>query len=158
MYKTLLTIIKRRPPVLLVLPFVYLLMVALVKWQLSPQLGTVYFLIGGVIGLFFMDAAEVFFKLDPSPFRSILFAAGLGVVSTFLVTSSDSLIAVGLVLSLSLNIILWQLGEWQLRKNMDSWYRLIAIQVKPEVQRIISGGFVLLFLIQSLLFVVGGLR
>ena len=158
MYKTLLTIIKRRPPMLLVLPLVYLFMMALVKWQLSPQIGTVYFLVGGVVGLFFMDAAEVFFKLEPSPFRSILFAAGLAVVSTFLITSSDSFTAIGLVLSLSLNIILWQLGEWQLRKNMNSWYQLIAVQVKPEVQRVISACFVLLFLIQSLLFVVGGMR
>lgn len=152
------TILKRRPFILYVLPMVYLVMMALVKWQLSPQIGTVYFIIGGLIGLFFMDAAEVLFKLEPSPFRSILFTGGLAILSTFLVTSSDSLLAVGLVLSLSLNIILWQVGEWQLRKNMNSWYQLIAKDVKPETQRLITVGLVLLFLIQSLLFVVGGLR
>lgn len=154
----ILAIIKRRPPMLLVIPLLYLVAVCLVKWQLTPRPGMFLFLLGGAMGLFFMDAAEVFFKLNPSPFRSVLFAAGLALISTFLVTSSESFVAVGLVLTLSLNLLLWQVGEWQVHQQLHSWYRMIAVPVRPEVQRLITAGFVLLFCVHTLLFLAGGMR
>lgn len=144
---------KSKPLILIVIPLVYILLVGLVRWWLSPPVAALLYVAGGVIGVFLLDAAEAFFNVHPSPFRSVVFAAGFVVVSVFVVTSSANLMAVGLVLSLYLSMILMLLGELHLRGNLDSWFRLVATPVSRGTQirllYIFSGIFVLLTVLAS---------
>ncbi|HUD20090.1 MAG TPA: hypothetical protein VMR81_06640 [Patescibacteria group bacterium] len=146
-------IVRRKPMFLILLSIGYLLLVSVLKWTVHPILGTLLFIVGGLIGVYFLDIAEVFFHLNPSPFRSILFEAAFIVVSLFVVTSSGSMITNGLVLSIYLAMILWQVGEWQVQKNLNSWYRLVAGAVSVQIQRSILIGFVILFIIETYFFI-----
>ena len=121
-------IIKRKPTLFLFMSLGYLLLVGFLKWQIHPPISAIWFFVGGAVGVYFLDAAEVFFALSPSPFRSFVFLIGFVVVSLFIATSSGARIAQGLVLSLYLTLILWQIGERQLRGNLDSWYPPILAQ------------------------------
>jgi hypothetical protein len=145
-------IVKRKPPLFLIVSLGYLILVGLLKWHLSPPLGALWFLIGGAIGVYFLDAAEVFFALNPSPFRSVIFAGAFVIVSLFVATSSGSLLAQGLVFSLYLTLILWQVGQWQYSGNLDDWYRMIAAPVTTTVERWGLIIFTLIFLIETFLF------
>lgn len=147
-------IIIKKPPLFLVISLLYLGLIAFLRWGIPPPIEAIYYTVGALLGVFFLDIAEVFFNLSPSPFRSIVFAAGFAIVSFFVVSSSDSLLGKGLVLSLYLTLLLWQLGEWQLRGNLESWYRMIAGSVSVQVQQWLLIGFVVLFLVETYLFVV----
>lgn len=147
-------IILKKPPLFLVVSLAYLALIAFLKWGISPPIDALYYGGGALLGIFFLDIAEVFFNLSPSPFRSIVFAVGFAIVSFFVVSSSDSLVGKGLVLSLYLTLLLWQLGEWQLRGNLESWYRMIAGSVSVQAQQWLLIGFVVLFLVETYLFVV----
>ncbi len=105
------------------------------------------------MGIYLLDIAEVFFHLVPSPFRSVVFAAAFVAMSFFVVTSSDSTLASGLVLSLYLTMILWQVGEWQIQGNVATWYRMIAGAVSIQAQRWILIGFVVLFFVETFIFI-----
>ena len=148
----LLAIILRKPFLFVVTSLVYLVLVGFLKWQVHPPLSAVWYLTGGVIGIYFLDAAEIFFALTPSPFRSVVFLVLFIVVSFFVVTSSGSLLASGLVLSLFLSILLWQLGEWEVSKNIDSWYRMVAGGVSRSIERWVLAGSIVLFLIETYFF------
>lgn len=104
--KKIIEIIKNKPAVHAWGALVYLLAVGLVKWQLQPPIGAALFLAGGALGIYFLDFAEAFFKLTPSPFRTIQFFLVYAVASFFIVTSSGSLLAIGLVLSMYLSLLL----------------------------------------------------
>src|SRR5258706_11797931 len=107
----LLEIVRRKPLLFLFITLGYLLMVGFIKWQIHPPFAALWYLVGGAIGVYFLDAAEVFFALNPSPFRSIIFVIAFIILSFFVVTSSGSFLAIGLVFALYLNLILWQVGE-----------------------------------------------
>lgn len=146
-------IIRRKPLLFFVIPLAYLTLIAFLKWGIPPSTDAIYFAIGGVVGIFFLDIAEVFFNLTPSPFRTIVFVAGFAVISFFVISSTDSLLGKGLVLSLYLTLLLWQLGEWQVRGNLESWYRMVAGSVRVATQQWITFGFLVLFLVETYLFV-----
>lgn len=146
-------IIRRKPAFFFVVSIVYLLLAGLLKWRLQPAWDLLWYLIGGTIGVYFLDIAEVFFALEPSPFRSILFAGAFVLVSLFIVTSSGSALASGLVLSLYLSLVLWQVGQWRLRGNLDSWYSMIAATVEHRVQWWGLVVFAGLFVLETLLFI-----
>lgn len=145
-------IINRKPLIFVVAAIIYIALVGFLKWHITPPWEALWFMVGGLLGIYFLDAAEIFFHLAPSPFRSILFAAGFVLVSFFVVTSSGSLLASGLVLSLYLTMILWQMGEWRIAGNLASWYRMIAGPVDQNVQRWGMVLFVLLFLVETYVF------
>lgn len=144
----------RKPMVFLLISLFYLLLVALLKWQIRPAWpDTWLFLGGGVAGIYFLDAAEKFFRLNPSPFRSVIFAALFVIVSLFIVTSSGSFFASGLVLSLYLSMILRQVGEWEVAKNLDSWFQLTAEAMPRAVHRIFMIAFSVFFVVETLILV-----
>lgn len=149
----ILQIVKRKPIVFLFLSIGYVVAVALIKWQIAPPITALWFVAGAVFGTYFMDIAEVFFNLSPSPFRTIVFAAAYIVVSLFVVTSSGSMLASGLVLSLFLTLVLWQVGEWQVHRNLNSWYRMVAVPVTAATQGWLLVGFIAVFLIETWLFI-----
>lgn len=146
-------IIRRKPMFFLFVSLGYLVLVAFLKWNIHLTLDTLAFLIGGVIGVYFLDIAEVFFQLSPSPFRSIVFVGAFVFVSLFIVTSSGSPLASGLVLSLYATLVFWQVGQWQIQKNLNDWYRMIAGPVTIKAQQWILVGLVLLFFVETFLFV-----
>ena len=144
--------IRRKPLLFLFVSLGYLAVVAFFRWNIHPTINTALFLLGGVVGIYFLDISEVFFHLDPSPFRSIVFAVAFAAVSLFIITSSTSLLAGGLVLSLYLSLILWQVGEWQINGHLRSWYRMVAGEVTVPTQRLLLAAFILFFFIETFLF------
>lgn len=143
----------RKPLLFILIPLAHIVLVGLLKWRLRPPIESLMFFAGGAIGIYFLDAAEAFFKLTPSPFRSVLFLGLFAVVSFFVVTSANSLIASGLVLSLFLTMILWQVGEWKVSGNLTSWYRMVSGSVSLETQKWILVAFICLFVVETFLFV-----
>lgn len=148
-----LEIVRRKPILFLLISLSYLLLIAVLKWSIHPVAATALFVGGGVVGVYFLDIAEGFFNLSPSPFRSIVFAAAFALVGLFIVTSSGSMTAAGLVLSLYLTMILWQIGEWEIKGNLNDWYRMTAGTVSTRIQVWILLGFIAVFLIETLLFI-----
>lgn len=146
-------IIRRKPLFFLLVSLGYLVLIAFLKWNMHPQWETLSFLAGGILGVYFLDIAEVFFELSPSPFRSIVFVGAFVLVSLFVVTSSGSALASGLVLSLYLSLVFWQIGQWQIQGNLTDWYRMIAGVVDIRVQRWILVSFVALFLVETFVFI-----
>lgn len=106
-------LIKRKPPIFLVISLAYLIGVGLLKWQIQPPVWALAYLGGGLLGVYFLDIAEVFFNLTPSPFRTVVFQALFVLVSFFVVTSSGSFLATGLVLSIYLTMLLRLVFEWK---------------------------------------------
>jgi len=146
-------IIKKKPTLFLAVSIGYALGVGVIKWGIAwPPQAFLYFA-GSLLGVYFLDAAEVFFALSPSPFRSIVFMAAFSVVSFFIVTSSGSFVGSGLVLSLFLSLILWQIGELQIAGNLNSWYRMVAGPVSLSMQRWILFVFIAFFVIETYLFI-----
>lgn len=146
-------IIRKKPLLFLVVSIVYALGVGVLKWGIAwPPQAALYFG-GAILGVYFLDAAEVFFALVPSPFRSIVFMASFAVVSFFIVTSSGSFVGSGLVLSLFLSLILWQVGEFQITGNLNNWYRMVAGPVSLIVQRWILLVFIIFFVLETFLFI-----
>lgn len=149
----LLASIQKKSSRSVLIGFLYIVIVGLLKWHIQPPVSAVWYLMGGILGIYFLDIAETFFKLEPSPFRSIIFAIGFVMVSFFVVTSSGSFLATGLVFSLYLTLILWMVSQWQSEKNLNSWYTMIAGIISPSAQRWILIGFITVFFIETFLFV-----
>lgn len=145
--------LAKKPKIFLLVSFVYLVLVGFLKWQFHPVWDWVWYLVGGVMGVYFLDAAELFFNLNPSPFRSVVFMALFVIVGVFVITSSQSALATGLVLSLFLSLLLWQVGEWRVNGNVSTWYRMVAFSVPPQTQLIILGIFSLFFVLETYLFI-----
>lgn len=150
---TLRQIIKKKPVEFLFASVFFVLVTSLLKWGIHPTGETAWYLLGGMVGIYFMDIAEVFFALEPSPFHSIVFMGAYAVVSLFVTTSSSVSLARGLVLSLFLQLLLRQIGEWRLTGGNASWYRTVSGAVMTRIQGWILLGFIVLFLVESYLFV-----
>ncbi len=145
-------IILRKPQIFLIISLAYLVIVGILKWQIAHPWDMLLFVLGGAFGVYFLDAAEVFFAVSPSPFRSVFFLVLYTLVSFFVVSSSASAFAGGLVLSLYLQLILWQWGEWRISGNLHHWYRMINAPVTLSVQKTVLSGFIMLFILQTYFF------
>ncbi|MFC1646893.1 hypothetical protein ACFL1A_01285 [Patescibacteria group bacterium] len=146
-------IITKKPTLFIVTSLVYLVFIALLKWEINFVSNSALFMIGGIIGVYFIDIAEDFFCLDPSPFRSIVFCAGFVAVSIFVVTSSGAPLAIGLVLSMYLNMIMKLWGQWKLTGNLKDWYTMVAEPVSRKTQIYSLIGFIGIFLIETLVYI-----
>lgn len=146
-------IIKRKPTLFIVVSIVYLLITAILKWTIHPNIDTILYIVGGVLGIFFLDIAEIFFNLNPSPFRGMLFFFSFIAVCFFIVTSSGSALASGLVLSLFLTMLLWQIGQWRLSGDLSNWYSMIAVPIDRMMQRRILIGLCVCFVLVTFLFI-----
>lgn len=146
-------VVRRKPLFFVVISLGYLVLTGFVKWSIHPPVVAAFYLAGGVLGIYFLDVAEIFFKLNPSPFRSVIFQWLFVATGFFVVTSSGSLLASGLVLSLYLTMILWQVGEWKLSGNLSSWYRLVTGVASAGLQRGMLVAFIVMFVIETFLFI-----
>ncbi|MEK7141495.1 MAG: hypothetical protein AAB800_03040 [Patescibacteria group bacterium] len=145
-------ILKKKPVLFLAVSVGYALGVGILKWKIVwPPQAFLYFG-GAILGVYFLDAAEVFFALTPSPFRSVVFMAAYAVVSFFVVTSSGSFLGAGLVLSLYLSLLLWQVGELQLTGNLNSWYGMVAGVPNVTQQKWILAAMAAVFIVETYLF------
>lgn len=150
--KTLIRILSRKPTIYLLTTVIYLLLTTILKWP-SFNINILWYALGGLLGVYFLDIAETFFHLTPSPFRTVLFLGAFLVVSTFIITSSGSFIAKGLVLSLYIQLLLLQFGEWRIMKSLSGWYRMISPPVPVRFQLIGLYIFAILFFIETFLFI-----
>ncbi len=148
----LIQIIQKKSSGIVVLSLVYFLLIGFAKWRFAPSIPTLLFFTGAVIGMYLLNIAEEFFHLSPSPFRSIVFMAGFVLVSLFMVTSTGSLLGTGLVLSVYLTLLFWQLAEWKEKGNLNRWYSMIAGSLSYDMQRLVLGGCIVLFVVETVLF------
>lgn len=146
-------IIERKPLSFVITTLVYLLLLVFLKWQFRPQLSSLGFLLGGIIGIYFLDASEEFFHLTPSPFHTVFFQAIFAVVALFVVTSSGSYLAMGLVLSLFLTLVLRMVGEWHATGSIASWLWPTTTNIKHSSERWIAIGLSIAFLLESIMFI-----
>ncbi len=151
--KKVMDIIRRKPATLTLIVVVYLIATSLLKWRLHPPVDALWYLLGGGIGMYFLDVAEEFFHLVPSPFKTIVFFALFILVSFFVTSSSGNIFASGLVFSLYMCLLSSQIGEFVHAGNISSWYSMIDAVPTVQVQRIVLGAFVLVFFIQTFVFV-----
>jgi hypothetical protein len=150
-----LSILHKKPSFFLIGSIFYILIISFIKWNIHPTWSTVLFVLGSLIGMYFLEAAEEFFHLDPSPFRSVVFVVLFAVVSFFVVSSSGSFLAAGLVLLLYLTLVFWQLGEWMTVKNLNRWYGMVAGPVSPTVQCWIMVATIFFFCVETFFFLHG---
>ncbi len=52
-------IVRSKPTWVVLLIFVYILILGILKWGLSPDMTTVLYLFGGLFGVYFMDFADL---------------------------------------------------------------------------------------------------
>lgn len=150
---TVLGAFRRKPARVVLIALVYVLTLGLLKWGVAPPLTALWFLAGAYLGIYFLDIAEAFFHLTPSPFRSIVFQALFIIVSFFIMSSSDNLLASGLVLTIYFSMLTHQIEQWRQKGNLDSWYTMVEGPVTVEAQR---WGLIIacaLFLLVTLIFI-----
>lgn len=131
-----LILLKCKPRLYLISAALFTASLILIKWNLHPDWSIIWFILGSIIGIYFLDFAEHFFKLNPSPFRSVIFQALFLVVSLFIITSAGSFLASGLVLNFYLQLVLLEVGEWQLTGSVHNWYRLLPESISPKSEKI----------------------
>lgn len=146
-------LIRRKPQIFLILSLVFLVISGLLKWHTSFVWAMVWYVLGGVFGVYFLDAAELFFAVSPSPFRSIFFMSLYSLVGFFVVSSSANAFGSGVVLVVYLQLLLWQYGQWKIQGNLDSWFRVSAGSVPIATQRVALLIFVAVFFMQTYFFI-----
>lgn len=149
----LLSFLRSKPAFFFWITIGYIVFIYLLKWNIHPVLQAALFLFGSITGMYFLEAAERFFHLNPSPFRSIVFVVLFSAVSFFVVTSSGSHVASGLVLTIFLTLLLWQFGEWATVKQLHRWYQMLAepVSIKTELLFLWIGLF--FFILQTYIFI-----
>gem|GEM_PF-558737 len=148
----LLSFLRSKPFFFFWISILYIVVLYLVKWNIHPTIQALFFGIGSFIGMYFLEAAERFFHLNPSPFRSVVFVVLFSAVSFFVITSSVSYVASGLVLSIFLTLVLWQYGELATVKSLNRWYLMLADPVSPRMQIGVLYIQLLFFVVQTVIF------
>ncbi len=133
---------------------IYFLVVALAHWRLNPNLETVVFGIGGLIGLHLLDATELALdmrptEIRPSPFRNLLTQLVLFILGVFVITSSPTNIGSGIVLFLLLRILLLQRDDYQSQGHLSQWLPDLSVASHKAFLNIEG----VIFIVISLLFI-----
>jgi hypothetical protein len=147
------SIVVKKPLFFVLITAVYFVSISFIKWQLKPDMNTLMLLAGAAAGLYLIDAAEAFVNINPSPFRGIIFTAGFIFVSFFVVSSSGSYLGTGLVLSMFITMLLWQIGELKITSSLNDWYRTAEGPLPKKNQYLMLAIFIGAFILETLLFV-----
>lgn len=131
----------------------YLIFLIIFHWGFKVKPEILLFLAGGILGVYFLDLADVLFKISPSPFKNVLFQAIFVPFSLFVLTSSGSLFGAGLVLSISLGMLFSQWQEFALSGNINNWFSLIKKKFSPANQQVYFVAMLGIFVVLSLLFI-----
>ncbi len=150
--KEILTKIQAKPLFFPLVTLVYLALLVFSRWGLYVTFSSLVFVLGGIVGVYLIDVTEAFMNIRPSPFRSQLFCYAFVVVSFFVVSSSGSMFASGLVLSMYVTLILWQVGQLRLLSNLNSWFRGSIPMNRQMIEFTI---FICLFIAETVLFIRG---
>ena len=67
-------LIFKKPVIFLLISCGYILLIAVLKWWIHPKLDTLWFAIGAVIGIYFLDGAEFAIRLALVPPTQTVFA------------------------------------------------------------------------------------
>lgn len=137
----------------LIITGVYLLIIVLLHWRLKISFDIVYFVAGGIIGVYFLDLADMVFKINPSPYRNVFFQAAFVLMALFVLTSSGSLFGAGLVFAIYFSMIMSQALELREKGNLNGWFSLIKKEIPLNGQKIYLTMVFLIFLLLNLLFV-----
>jgi hypothetical protein len=97
--------IKRKPLAQVFITLIYLFTAVMIKWKFHMSLSPALFIFGGIIGIYAIEIAESMVKIEPSPFKTPLFYYAFILLSFFVLTSSGSFLASGLVISIYLSLI-----------------------------------------------------
>lgn len=146
-------LLKAKPFSVLLYTGVYIVILGFLHWKLTPDITILYYLFGGLLGIYFMDIADLLFDIKPSPFHSVVFVALFAAVSFFVVTSSGNVFAIGVVLSLFFNLIYAQAREWMTRHDLSSWFTMVATPVSPQGQLWIMIATATILVFESIIFV-----
>lgn len=140
--------------------FVYLLILIASRWKLQPKLEIIFFLAGGLLGVYFLDLAEAIFKfggadasIDRPAFKNVLFQVAFVVLALFVVTSSGSLFGTGLVFAMYLGMLISQYQQLMATGNLNSWFWPIKTEIEFKNQRIYFLVVIGIFILLNLLFV-----
>ncbi|MBI4999543.1 hypothetical protein HZB97_02110 [Candidatus Gottesmanbacteria bacterium] len=132
------------------------------RWRLSPRLEILFFLGGGILGVYFLDLAEMVFKIsplgvnprgEPSPFKNVLFQTIFVPFSLFVLTSSGSLFGAGLILSIFLAMLLGQWQELSRSGNINNWFWIVKSDFPPKTQQIYFAVMSGIFILFTLMFI-----
>lgn len=146
-------LLKGRPFSLLLYTGIYIVILGFLRWKLTPDITMLYYALGGLLGVYFMDIAELIFDIRPSPFHSVVFLALFAAVSFFVVTSSGNLFAIGLVLSMFFNLLFSQVNEWMIRHDLSSWFTMVDASVSPRIQFWIMAATGVVLVFESVIFI-----
>lgn len=145
-------ILKKKPFLFVFISLLYALGVAFLRWGIHPVWNVFWFLTGSLLGIYFLDISEDLFAISPSPFRTIVFLGAFILVSFFIVTSSGNAFAVGLVLLMFLDLILWQIGELGATGNLNQWYAMMKTSVSGKLQKWGLAIGIVMFLFETAIF------
>ncbi len=156
---------------LFIATLIYLAILILMRWRLSPKLDIFFFLAGGILGVQFLELVETIFKdlsakksLEPvlveqgnipgrSSVKNVLCQSVFVPLSLFVITSSGSLFGTGLVLSISFSMLYWQWQEYNTTGKIASWLWVIKTEIDQKTQQIYLAIMGVLFIFLSMLFV-----
>lgn len=150
---TIRTIIAKKSAYILLLTIGYLAVLAAMKWGMHINVAMLWFLMGGIVGIYLFDAAEVVFAVQPSPFRSIVFVLAFFVVALFALSSSVNMFGKGMIMTLLFTIVLWQSGELKATGTLDRWYSMVQKPVGVRLQKQLYGVLLVATCVLSLLFI-----
>lgn len=135
------------------LTLLYLFIIVLLHWRFKISFDIIYFVAGGIMGVYFLDLADMVFKINPSPYRNVFFQAAFVLMTLFVLTSSGSLFGAGLVFSIYLSMITGQWLEIKKSGRIDGWFALIKTPIASASQIAYLCVITIVFALLNFLFV-----
>jgi hypothetical protein len=146
--------ILKKPPLFVLFPIGILFVLLLFKWQLSFPFESLWFFVGGVMGIYILDIAEELFNVHPSPFRSVFFMLLLSILTFYILSSTKEFLAMGLCLLVLLEVLILYIRQWRSKQPLDQWYSIIFHNVPQSFRNISGMMFIGIYSFLCLLFVV----
>ncbi|HCM38085.1 MAG: hypothetical protein UV61_C0009G0055 [Candidatus Gottesmanbacteria bacterium GW2011_GWB1_43_11] len=125
---------------------------AFFHWRLSPNVNTILYLVGGVIGLYLLQIVEGVLKTSPQLLRFIPTQIIVTVLTLFVLTSSTNRLGQGLLLGLNLRLFHWQFLAFQ-TGSLGDWFRGLSSQLTLPQQKNYLLVLLVLMILEGLIFV-----
>lgn len=124
---------------------IYVPIVLFFKWGIVFSWSMFWFVLGAVIGLVLLDVTDTLFPDASRLIHGMAGVATITVAAFFVVTSSQSIVGTGLVLSLLLRIVSEQVFEYTTTGQIASWFVGKHTQFTHQGVIIITGLLLILF-------------
>lgn len=141
-------------PELYIFAIIYAVTVGLWIWLLSPQLSTLLFVIGAVIGLHLFEIIRLIMQSDSttSLFYSAFTQGLITIVTLFVLTSTADYLGKGVVLFLNMRLLFLQYRAFQ-NGTLSRWLSQKQT-VSSNLQQTYLLVLLVFFILESLIFVV----